>query len=78
MRELIIDDSRAMRTIIKGILVELGVDSIQAGTGCEALDQLYAGEKVDFCLVDWNMPEMNGFDFVVAVRATFLSEFEDP
>jgi two-component system, chemotaxis family, chemotaxis protein CheY len=69
MRALVIDDSRAMRIIIKQILCELGIDVIEAKDGLEALEQIKNNPDVELLLVDWNMPEMNGFDFIRAVRA---------
>jgi two-component system, chemotaxis family, chemotaxis protein CheY len=69
MRALIVDDSRAIRTIIRGIVKELGFETVEAGHGREALDRLKQTGAVDLALVDWNMPEMNGFEFVQAVRA---------
>jgi len=41
----------------------------EAGNGIEALTALKAAGTVDVALVDWNMPEMNGFEFIQAVRA---------
>lgn len=69
MHALVIDDSRAMRMILKQILQEMGFQVSEAGNGREALDRLRQMEKADIALVDWNMPEMNGFEFVCAVRA---------
>ena len=69
MNALIIDDSRAMRAILKSILVELGFEVTQAGNGSQALNGLARVGKFDVVLVDWNMPEMNGMEFVRAVRA---------
>lgn len=68
MRALVVDDSRAIRSIIGKALRELGFEVIEAGHGREALDQLAQSGKVELILVDWNMPEMNGFDFLVAAR----------
>jgi two-component system chemotaxis response regulator CheY len=69
MQAMVIDDSRAMRLILARIAGQLGFDVIQAGNGREALDRL---EELDttpeLALVDWNMPEMNGLEFIVAVR----------
>ncbi len=69
MRALVIDDSRAVRSIIRGILKEFGFDIVEAANGREALDRLHEIGIVDLALVDWNMPEMNGLEFVQAVRA---------
>ena len=70
MRALIVDDSRAMRMVIGRIVADLGVETLFAGNGKEALAQLEASGRPDFCLVDWNMPEMDGLEFVRAVRAS--------
>jgi two-component system chemotaxis response regulator CheY len=69
MRALIIDDSRAIRLILTRLMAEIGIESAQAENGRAALALLRSGEAFDFALVDWNMPEMNGFEFVQAVRA---------
>ncbi|GAA2726584.1 response regulator [Cellulomonas aerilata] len=69
MRALVIDDSRAMRRIVSGILAGLGYETAEAGDGRQALDRLEAGETFDLACIDWNMPVMNGLEFVVAVRA---------
>jgi two-component system chemotaxis response regulator CheY len=70
MHALVIDDSRAMRRILKGIVQPLGFEVSEAGNGREAMDILEKTDKTpDLALIDWNMPEMNGLEFVVAVRA---------
>ncbi len=74
-KALVIDDSRAMRTILGGILAELGYEVVGAEDGGRALDILNAGELFDLALVDWNMPQMTGFDFVCEVRKE--SKFAD-
>ncbi len=69
MQAMIIDDSRAMRMILARIAVQLGFDVIEAGNGREALDKLAElASTPELALVDWNMPEMNGLEFIVAVR----------
>lgn len=68
MKALVIDDSRAMRRILRGMLVELGFDVVEAGHGLEALDRLQETDKTDIALVDWNMPQMNGLQFIQEVR----------
>ena len=69
MRALVIDDSRAVRRIMGNIMKELGYDTIEAGNGLEGLAQLEAHGLQDIVLVDWNMPEMNGLEFIKAARA---------
>lgn len=72
VRALIIDDSKAMRSILSRMLKGLQFEVIEAANGQEALERLRATGKVDLALVDWNMPEMNGLEFVRAVRAEHI------
>ena len=69
MLALILDDSRAMRMILKRIMQSAGFDVVEAGDGQEGLELLQAGTVPDVVLVDWNMPRMDGLSFVNAVRA---------
>lgn len=70
MLAMVIDDSRAMRLILRRIATQLGFEVCEAGNGKEALEYLAAATELPtFALVDWNMPEMNGLEFVTAVRA---------
>lgn len=68
---MVIDDSRAMRMILKRIVVKLGYDVVEAANGKEAVDYLHANATTmpDVALIDWNMPEMNGLEFVTTVRS---------
>jgi two-component system, chemotaxis family, chemotaxis protein CheY len=70
MRALVVDDSRAMRTILSRILRSAGADEIgQAGDGLEAIAYLESDAEIpDLALVDWNMPNMNGLELVSALR----------
>lgn len=67
MHALIIDDSRATRTILCRIVSALGFEASEAQNGAEGLGVLMTGE-FDFCLVDWNMPKMNGPEFIKQVK----------
>ena len=67
MRALVIDDSKSIRSILSKILTEIGFTVGEASNGLEAIDFIKK-EKVDLALVDWNMPEMNGCEFVQEVR----------
>jgi two-component system chemotaxis response regulator CheY len=69
MRALVVDDSRAMRKILTRVLRKVGADEIdEAGDGAEAIACLQSGPTPDVALVDWNMPVMNGLEFVTNVR----------
>lgn len=74
MLALVVDDSRAVRLIIGKILGELGIGVIEAGTGREALERMTEHPDLELVLLDWNMPEMNGLEYVRAVRA--IREFD--
>ena len=66
---LVIDDSKAMRMILGKHLKEWGYEVLHAANGREGIEQLELHhEKVDLILVDWNMPVMNGCEFVEEVR----------
>lgn len=69
MLALVVDDSRAMRSILTRLLTGLGFDVAQAADGAEALSVLDAGSRPDVILVDWNMPVMDGLTLVKSVRA---------
>lgn len=69
MRALVVDDSKAARRLIGRMVRELGFDVIEAAQGKEALEQLVTHAPIDVALVDWNMPEMNGLEFLLAARA---------
>jgi len=68
MRALIIDDSRVMRSILRRIVTGLGFEAAEAGDGQQALDVLNSGFAPDLCLIDWNMPVMDGYTFLTRVR----------
>jgi two-component system chemotaxis response regulator CheY len=69
LKALVIDDSRAMRTIIGQILKSIGYEVMDAGNGREGLQRINELGPPHLILVDWNMPEMNGIDFVRALRS---------
>ncbi len=69
MRALIIDDSKVARMSVKKILEELGFETEEAENGEEALEKLKESEEFEVAMVDWNMPVMNGYEFIQAVRS---------
>jgi len=69
MRALVVDDSRAMRAILSRHLKELGFEVHEAKSGLDALMVLHKVGDVDLAMVDWNMPEMDGFEFLRRVRS---------
>jgi two-component system chemotaxis response regulator CheY len=70
MHALVLDDSRAMRMILRRTLRDVGFEVLEAGDGQEALAVVAAAPEVPvLACIDWNMPVMNGLEFVKAVRA---------
>jgi two-component system chemotaxis response regulator CheY len=68
MRFLIVDDFSTMRRIVRGLLKEMGhVDCDEAEDGAVALEKLRAG-RFDFVITDINMPNVNGFELLDAIR----------
>jgi len=68
MRALVVDDSRAARSILRRTLVEAGFAVEEAADGHEAATRLSDGAPPDVAFVDWNMPVMSGLDLVKWVR----------
>lgn len=68
-KALVVDDSRAVRMILARTLKELGFEVREAANGREALDVIEAEKSaVSLALVDWNMPEVNGFELLLQLR----------
>ena len=68
MRVLIIDDSLAMRNMLAAYAKQLGGETILAADGQEALDALAQQGAVDVALVDWDMPRIDGMEFLRRVK----------
>lgn len=66
---IVIDDSRAMRILLGDAMRALGYTVAEAEQGRMALDRLETDGPCELALVDWNMPVMNGLEFIRAVRA---------
>ena len=67
---LVVDDSRIMRNIVKNTFTNLKIpcEYLEAENGKKAL-QLLETNKVNLVFLDWNMPEMDGIEFLKRVRA---------
>jgi two-component system, chemotaxis family, chemotaxis protein CheY len=69
MKFLIVDDFSTMRRIVRGLLKEMGCSNAEeAEDGAVALNKL-KNERYDFVVCDINMPNMNGFELLKAVKA---------
>ncbi len=74
IKVLLVDDSATMRKIVRRKIKEVGfvVDEfLEAGDGKQALEKVF-NNPVDLILLDWNMPVMNGLEFIQALRSIDL------
>ena len=65
---LVVDDSRVVRMVARRVLQDLAFDVCEATNGQEALINCLS-RMPDVVLLDWNMPVMNGIDFLRALRS---------
>jgi two-component system chemotaxis response regulator CheY len=65
---LVVDDSRVVRAVARRILEELKLDVTEAENGQVAL-QRCEDQMPDAVLLDWNMPVMDGIDFLKRLRS---------
>jgi two-component system, chemotaxis family, chemotaxis protein CheY len=70
---LVVDDSRVVRKVARRILEAHGFTVAEAGDGQQALDACRT-QMPDCVLLDWNMPVMNGLDFLKLLRAEYGPE----
>jgi two-component system chemotaxis response regulator CheY len=64
---LIVDDSRVVRRVSRGIVEGLGYQVIEAENGEEALARCRLAMP-DLVLLDWDMPVMTGIEFITELR----------
>ncbi len=64
---LIVDDSSVIRKVARRILEGLEFQIAEAENGEEAVEAC-GREMPDAILLDWNMPKMDGYDFLRALR----------
>ena len=70
MKILVVDDSQTMRRIVIRSLKAAGFGQhavVEAGDGAEGLEKVKS-DKPDVIISDWNMPEMNGIEFLQSLR----------
>jgi two-component system chemotaxis response regulator CheY len=73
MRALIVDDSRFVRSFLRGLLEDKGIECAEASDGQAGMDQLNSGLPFDLVLIDWNMPVMNGLEMLKRLRTEGFS-----
>lgn len=70
IRVLTVDDSKTMRSVLRKSLEDAGYDVLQGEDGIEGLEVLKSAEPPPKVIIsDINMPRMDGFQFIEAVRA---------
>ena len=69
MKAVVVDDSAGMRAFLKMVSKGAGIEVAEARNGVEALSVLTSGLRTDFALLDWNMPEMDGYELLLWIRS---------
>ena len=69
MKAVVIDDSRVTRMVLSRMLKGLGFEVAEAEDGRQGLEALRRPPVAELALVDGNMPDMDGWAMVKAVRA---------
>ncbi len=71
LKFLIVDDSPTMRRIVNNTLKRLGYRDIEeADNGSSGMDKLRSIPGINFIVTDWNMPVMDGLQFVQSIRGS--------
>lgn len=74
MKMLVVDDSAAMRSLLRQMIKKMGHSVTEAVNGREALDQLNVHPDIELILLDWNMPEMDGMQLLDALGVKRLNK----
>lgn len=64
---LVVDDSKVVRTVARKILEDLNFEIVEAADGQAAMDECNR-QMPDAILLDWNMPVMDGIEFLQLLR----------
>ena len=65
---LVVDDASDIRLLVRSVLRGRGFDVTEAANGIEALKALASGERPDVIVLDVQMPELDGWDTLAAIR----------
>ena len=69
-RILIADDESKIRRLLRDFAKRSGHTTVEAATGREALDRFNADPKIDLCLIDIMIPEIDGWELCRQIRST--------
>lgn len=70
IKVLVVDDETRMRKLVKDFLIKSGYFVIEAGNGCEAMEQFYINKDIALIILDVMMPQMDGWEVCKEVRST--------
>ncbi len=68
-KALLVDDAKVVRISLGRIMKSLGFEVLEAANGAVAQEQMQAYDDISVVLLDWNMPVMNGYDFLLGLRS---------
>jgi len=68
LRILVVDDDVLIQMATSDMVVDLGHEVLEAGSGRAALDLLQAGEEIDLVISDQSMPGMTGIELATQIR----------
>lgn len=69
MKVLLVDDSRTARILLARVFQELGNwEILEAENGQDALDKYQSDDAIELVCIDWNMPMMNGLEYLKAIK----------
>ena len=69
LKFLVVDDFSTMRRIVRGLLKEMGCNNVEEAEDGQVALNMLKSSRYDFVVSDINMPVMNGFDLLKAVKA---------
>lgn len=64
MKVLLVDDSNSIAMVVGQMLKDAGHDVVRAKDGQDAVDIIMQDNNFQVILLDWNMPEMDGLEFL--------------
>ncbi|MGY0197752.1 chemotaxis response regulator CheY [Leptothrix sp. BB-4] len=69
LKFLVVDDFSTMRRIVRGLLKEMGCNNVEEAEDGQVALNMMKNSRFDFVVSDINMPVMNGFELLKAVKA---------
>ncbi len=72
-RVLVVDDDPVSRTLARSLLESAGIEVTEAGDGMGAIQALAAGMEFDLCVLDLNMPNVDGRQVLQQIRSSLAT-----